>query len=92
VLYSFTTTRFTASNYFTNGVSSSGNMYDEYKDESVYFVQYADGHTKAMPLKRKVVKAMFEEEKEKVALFFKQNDNAEHPFDEKFVAELVNSL
>ena len=91
-LYSFTTTKFTASNYFTNGVSSSGNMYDEYKDESVYYVQYADGHTRQMPLKRKVVKAMFEEEKEKVAQFFKQNDNAEHPFDVKLVAELVNSL
>lgn len=91
-LYKFTRTNFIASNFFTNGVSSSGNMYDEFKDESTYYLVTTDGKTSIVPLKRKSVKSLFAAEKEKVNSFFRENDTVENSFGEKFLGDLVNYL
>jgi hypothetical protein len=90
-LYSLTKTNFVAANYFTNGITSSGSMYDEFKDEVKYYVVKADGTKKEVPLKRKAIKTAFESDKEKVAEFFKANDNA-GTFGEDFLKSLVESL
>jgi hypothetical protein len=90
-LYSQTKTHFIAANYFTNGISSSGNMYDEFKDEVKYYVVTPDGKNNEVPLKRKAVKKIFEAEKEKVSEFFKANDTAGN-FGEDFLKSLVESL
>jgi hypothetical protein len=91
-LYSLVKTRFVASEFFTNGVSSSGNPYDEFRDERIYYVQFANGRIQELPLKRKAVKAVFESEKEKVSAFFRNYNDADHPFDEVFLKSLVEYL
>ena len=90
-LYSFTRTHFVAANYFTNGVSSSGSMYDEFKDEKSYFVSSPDGRVTPLTLKKKTVRSFFGEEKEKLAKFFKEY---EQPgiFDENTLRSLVAFL
>jgi len=91
-LYSFTKTKFIPSDYYTNGVSSSGNMYDEFKDETIYYIISTDGTAKQIPLKKKAVKAAFEGEKDKVEEFFKNNETANNPFGENFLKSLVEYL
>jgi hypothetical protein len=91
-LYSLTKTKFIASNYVTNGMISSGNLYDEFKDEVTYYIVFPDGTSKAVPAKKKSVKALFDTEKDKVDEFYKNGDNANDPFGEAFLKSLVKYL
>jgi len=88
-LYAFTKTKFIAANYSSNGIVSSGNMYDEFKDETTYYIVPANGTAKEVLLKRKSINAALPSEKEKIELFFK---NYEGEWDEKLLTELVNFL
>lgn len=88
-LYSFTKTKFIASNYTTNGISSSGNTYDEFKDAVSYYVVMADGSTKEIELKKKSIYSIFPEEKIKIDQFFKEHSNR---VDEIFLKSLVAAL
>ena len=90
-LYSLTQTSFIAANFFTNGISSTGNMYDEFKDEVKYYVVTSDQKASEVPLKRKAVKKVFEAEKEKVTEFFREHDSAGN-FGEGFLKSLVETL
>lgn len=90
-LYSFTQTSFVPANYFTNGYTSSGSMYDEFKDQVKYYLVYADGRTKEVPLRRKAVKKIFEEDRQKVDAFFKNNNTA-GVFGEETLKSLVESI
>lgn len=90
-LYSLTKTNFVAANYFTNGITSSGSMYDEFKDEVKYFLVTPDGVTKEVPLKKKAVKKALEAEKTKVDEFFKMNNTA-GVFGEETLKALVESV
>jgi len=90
-LYSLTNTKFIAANFFTNGISSTGNMYDEFKDEVKYFLVTADGSKKEVPLKRKAVRKLLEAEKQKVDEFFKHHNTA-GVFGEETLVSLVESI
>jgi len=84
------TTKFIVANYQTNGIASSGNMYDEFKDEYKYFILFPDGSSHPVSLKKKSVKAVLEGEKEKVDGFYKANGEAEQ--NENFLSRLITSL
>jgi len=88
-LYSFAKTKFIASNYSTNGIATSGNLYDEFKDEVSYYVIFPDGTSKEISLKKKSIKSVLEAEKEKIDLFFKSNEFA---LDENSLKSLIKSL
>ncbi|GAA4737865.1 hypothetical protein [Flavisolibacter ginsenosidimutans] len=88
-LYSLTKTKFIAANYSSNGIVSSGNMYDEFKDETTYYIVPANGTAKEISLKRKSINAALPAEKERLELFFK---NYEGEWNEKLLTELVNFL
>lgn len=90
-LYSLTKTNFVAANYFTNGFTSSGSMYDEFKDDVKYYLTNASGSTQEVPLKRRAVKKALEAEKAKVDAFFKTNNTA-GVFSEETLKSLVESV
>ena len=89
-LYSLTKTKFIPADYETNGIISSGNMYNEYKDDLTYYVVFSDGSCHEISLKKKSIKNLFESEKNKVDEFFKSND--ELPVDANFLSLLVKEL
>ncbi|MDP4264340.1 MAG: hypothetical protein Q8941_17550 [Bacteroidota bacterium] len=89
-LYSLIKTKFIPSNYESNGIVSSGNLYDEYKDEVTYYVVFANGSVHEISLKKKSVKSVFEAEKEKVDQFYKASADDEQ--NEDFLSRLVTSL
>jgi len=84
------TTKFINANYQTNGIVSSGNMYDEFKDEYRYFVIFPDGSSHEVSLKKKSIKSVLEAEKEKVDQFYKANADDEQ--NESFLSRLIASL
>ena len=89
-LYSLTKTKFIASNYTTNGISSSGNLYDEFKDAITYYIVMSDGTAKEINFKKKAINSMFAADKTKVDQFFK--DHSSEDVDENFLKLLVTSL
>ncbi len=90
-LYKRTTTKFVKANYVSTGLTSSGNNYDEFLDDTRYFV-YSTQAKSFLPvdLKKKPIKAVFENEKSKVDEWFSQNGNA--VIDETFLKGLINFL
>jgi hypothetical protein len=84
------TTKFINANFQTNGIVSSGNDYDEFKDEYKYFVIFPDGSAHDISLKKKSIKNVLEAEKEKVDQFFKANASDEQ--NESFLSRLISSL
>ena len=89
-LYRLTKTTFIPSNYQSNGIVTTGNLYDEYKDEVTYYVIFPDGSAHETSLKKKSVKSLLAAEKAKVDNFFKAfSDQA---FDEEMFTLLVQSL
>ncbi|MER3497874.1 MAG: hypothetical protein C4308_04195 [Chitinophagaceae bacterium] len=86
-LYASVKTTFIASDYSTNGIVSSGNMYDEYKDEYSYNIVLADGSVHEISLKRKAIKTFFAADKVKLEEFLKTHDDSS--IDEKFLSLLV---
>jgi len=89
-LYSQVTTKFIASNFETNGIVTSGNSYDEYKDELTYWVVFADGSVHELSLKKKSIKTVFDADKDKVDQFYK--DNSALGQNEIFLSSLVTFL
>jgi hypothetical protein len=68
-------TKFIKSNYTTNGISSSGNNYDEYADESIYYVvKLPDGQPQKISLRKKALKTVFAADADKVNKFLADND------------------
>jgi hypothetical protein len=89
-LYRFTKTTFVPSDYTSNGIVTSGNLYDEYKDEITYYVIFPNGSVHETSLKKKSVKNLFGSEKAKVDNFFKAFSS--ETFDEKMLALLVQNM
>ncbi len=66
-IYKLVTTKFVKSDYQTNGVSSSGNNYDEYVNTGTYYVlNVAANQVQPLLLKKKAVKAAFATDADKV--------------------------
>ena len=71
-------TKFVQANFQTNGITSSGNNYDEFKDESVYYVvSLPGGSPQKIVLKRKSIKTAFAAEADKVSKFMTDHDSDE---------------
>ncbi|MDN5284338.1 MAG: hypothetical protein JWR38_612 [Mucilaginibacter sp.] len=68
-------TTFIKASFVTNGITSSGNNYDEYKDEIVYYVvKLSGGQPQKMELKSKSIKLAFAEDADKVKKFLSDNE------------------
>ena len=69
-------TRFIKADFTTNGMVTTGNNYDEYKDESIYYVvKLPGGPPQKLALKKKAIKAAFATEADKVNKFLSENDS-----------------
>jgi hypothetical protein len=74
-IYKKIKTKFVASNYVSDGVASSGNDYDEYEDEFIYYLlNVKTGKLQPIGLKKKVLKQAFAADEAKADGYFKTND------------------
>jgi hypothetical protein len=90
-VYKYTKTTFVKSDYKTDGMTSSGNHYDEYVDEPTYYV--LNVKTSAMQkisLKGKAIKQAFADDADKVKAYF--SDHADDDINDTFLANLADSL
>lgn len=90
-IYKLTKTKFIKADYKNDGISSSGNKYDEYVDEPVYYV--IDVKTPApqkISLKTKAIKQAFAADADKVKTFFA--DHKDDDIDESFLSALGDFL
>ncbi|MBD1393471.1 carboxypeptidase-like regulatory domain-containing protein [Mucilaginibacter glaciei] len=88
-IYKTLTTEYIKANFVTNGISSSGNTYDEYKDNSTYYVVKAGGAPQKLDLKSKSIKAAFAAEPDKLKKFMSENDT---DIDEGYVKLLGEAM
>jgi hypothetical protein len=88
-LYSRIKTTFIASDYHSNGIVSSGNMYDEYKDELTYYIILPDHSAHEISLRKKAIKSVLKSEEEKVDKFL---DNSTGDINEGLVVKLLTTL
>jgi hypothetical protein len=72
-IYKLVNTEFVKMDYATNGLTTSGNPYDEYLDKPTYYVIGKDGAPLQIALKRKALKEAFKEDTEKLNQFFASN-------------------
>jgi hypothetical protein len=88
-LYKTINTRLVKANYTTNGISESGNPYDEYVDAPAFFISYK-GEFKPVILKFSSIKSNLKEESKKVNDFYADHLNDE--VDENYLKSLVNYI
>jgi carboxypeptidase-like protein len=82
-------TKLIKANYQSTGLTESGNNYDEYTDEVVYYIIDVKSKTAApVELKKKSIKAALEGEKNKTDKYF--NDHRDDDITEDFVRGLIN--
>jgi Holliday junction resolvase RusA-like endonuclease len=82
-------TTFIKASFVTNGITSSGNNYDEYKDDAVYYVVKQGGQPQKIELKSKAIKTAFAAEADKVKKFFSDNEG---DVDENYLKALGDYL
>jgi hypothetical protein len=85
-LYKTIDTRLVKSNYNTNGLTESGNPYDEYVDAPAYYICYK-GEFRPVLLKFKSIKSDLKEESKKVNDFYADHLNDE--VDENYLKGMV---
>jgi len=87
-LYKLIKTKFIKADYHTNGLSESGNTYDEYKDEADYYiVSIVEKKFQQFSLKKKSIKTAFESISNNSKEYFEQHKN--DAIDEEFLKKLV---
>ena len=90
-LYKSIQTKFIHSNYRSDGLTESGNNYDEYADEYTYYILFPGGKQfSKVELKKKSIKEVLIKEEKKVKSFFAQHGSDD--LDEFFLMALVASL
>jgi hypothetical protein len=73
-LYKVVNTKFKKADYRTDGLTESGNNYDEYIDDITYYVTDGKGGgAKKLELKKKSLLAVFAGDKDKVDAYLKKN-------------------
>ncbi|HLY69386.1 MAG TPA: carboxypeptidase-like regulatory domain-containing protein [Puia sp.] len=88
LLYKSIKTKFIKSNYRTDGLTESGNNYDEYLDEFRYYVlQVGAKDYKEIELKKKSIKSVLSNQTDKVNAYFSQH--ADDSIDESFLKGLI---
>jgi hypothetical protein len=85
-LYKTINTKLVKANYTTNGISESGNPYDEYVDAPTYIISYK-GEIRPVLLKFKSIKTALKEESKKVNDYYADHLNDE--VDETYLINLV---
>jgi hypothetical protein len=88
-LYKTINTRMVKANYTTNGLTESGNPYDEYVDEPNYIIKYNEDF-RPVQLKFRSIKSALKEESKKVKDFYADHLNDE--VDENYLKGIVNYL
>jgi hypothetical protein len=84
-------TKFLKADFQTNGISSSGNNYDSYSDESTYYlVKVPGGQPQKFNLKRKAIKVVFDSDGAKVDRFFSDNDTDD--IDDAYLKKLCDYM
>jgi hypothetical protein len=90
-VYKSVKTKFVKDTYVSNGLTESGNPYDEYVDNQVYYwINQKDSTAGILELKKKSIKEAFAGEKEKTESYF-----SKHKFDDiddLFIRNLINYL
>lgn len=88
--YKLVKTKFEKANFKTDGITSSGNKYDEFTDEYTYYVvkQGSDKPVK-LSLKKKAIKEVFSADIDKVNKFMADNTG---DIDEEYVKRLCENL
>jgi len=90
-LYRDLRTQFIKSNYHSDGMTESGNPYDEYVDYNSYFLVLPGAvRSRRLEMKKKYIKELIPEEKIKVDQFF--SIHRYDPIDEILLISLINFL
>jgi len=90
-IYKLTATKFIASNYQTNGISSTGNAYDEFADNNVYYVFNLKSNSfEQVVLKKKALKDAFTDNSAKFNTF--ASDHADDKIDESYLVSLGDAM
>ena len=90
-LYKTVRTRFVKADYSTNGISESGNNYDEYKDMPDFYVVFNSGKDFAkLELRKKSIKQALPKDAAKIEAYFYTNNP--EAVDEAFLSGLINNL
>src|ERR1700722_465715 len=91
ILYKSIKTKFTKANYHTDGMTESGNAYDEHVDEFHYYISAIGSKDyKEVEFKKKSIKAVLFTETDKLNNYFSQH--SEDPIDETFLKGLITFL
>jgi hypothetical protein len=90
-LYKTIRTRFVKADYSSNGISESGNNYDEYKDQPSFYVVFSNGRdfVKLEPRKKLIKQALPKDAAKIEAYFYTNNPEA---IDEAFLTGLIENL
>ncbi|MBB3056708.1 hypothetical protein [Mucilaginibacter gotjawali] len=88
-IYKLTITHFVKNNYHNEGMTSTGNNYDEYVDDYTYFVTMNGGAPQKMGLKKKSLREVFKNELDKLNSFFTTNDE---PINDIYLRKLGDYL
>jgi hypothetical protein len=90
-IYKFTTTKFVASNYQSNGITSTGNAYDEFTDDNVYYIfNLKSGSYDQVALKKKALKEAFADNAAKFNSY--ATDHADDKIDEDYLIGLGDAM
>ncbi|WP_374948434.1 hypothetical protein [Mucilaginibacter sp.] len=88
-IYKDLSTRFIKANYVTNGITSSGNNYDEYVDENTYYIAKAGGQPQRISLRKKSIKSALAADAQRVQEYM---DAQTGEIDETYLAGLGEQL
>jgi hypothetical protein len=89
-IYKTVKTYYKKADFSTNGVSSSGNNYDEYVDEFTYYVIKTGGQPQKLLLKTKSIKAVFSDDADMVNKFI--TDHSDDDINDAYLAKLGDYL
>jgi hypothetical protein len=89
-LYKLLSTKLVQADYQTNGITETGNKYDEFVDEQQYFILSSKGELMKIEFKKKSIEKILENEAAKVEAFF--NDHKRDKIDETLVTALLKSI
>jgi len=88
-LYKSVNTRFVAANYTTNGLTETGQLYDEFVDMNKYYIVYKE-EIRPVELKFNKIKKALKEQSSRVKDFYA--DHLADEVDEKYLTGIVEYL
>jgi hypothetical protein len=75
-IYKLISTEFVKSDYSTNGLTTSGNPYDEFVDKAKYYIVGKSGVPQEVSLRKKALKQAFAEDGAKADQYFQTNSSS----------------